>query len=430
MSDDQTKIFAMPYCDSLEKTIVSMMIHFPEVRDELPDVKSDHFYGIAAREIYMSLLNGKNDVQDIAIDLINRGVMDKIGGPSSLHEVYLHCQGTKQGFQSKFSELNSYLVRRMAIEAGNAMIETAISEHSTQEIESAIGAPITAISDQINGAAKDREMPEIVSDTMETIKARLTHRVPSGIQTTIEKFNTTFKGLHAGHTIIISGYPGSGKSMLALQMAIDSAKQGHRTMVFTYEMTDTQLTERAISYLGRIELGKITMPDCDEEVTKANLLSIRRAAEELVKMPMNIRMSAGWHVGKIISAIRKMHRRSPVRVVVVDYVQLIPAHPDFRRESREQQLAHASNMLAAVAKELGITIIIPSQLNKDGAAKHAEAINEAADIHLKIKQTKTETEVKWEGVYIAKDRHCGREGFTLLIALNGQFCRFDEMQQP
>jgi hypothetical protein len=97
-----------------------------------------------------------------------------------------------------------------------------------------------------------------------------------------------------------------------------------------------------------------------------------------------------------------------------------------RRESKEQQLAHASNHLADLSRELGFCLLLPSQLNKEGAAKHAEAINEDADLHLQIIQDRSGPAPTLDhiGIAVAKDRHHGHDGKILPIVLDGPMIRF------
>jgi replicative DNA helicase len=95
--------------------------------------------------------------------------------------------------------------------------------------------------------------------------------------------------------------------------------------------------------------------------------------------------------------------------------------PEKAKESREQQLAHASGVLADLAKELGICLILGSQLNKEGASKHAEAINEDADLHLQIHQDEQKKHI---GILVHKDRHNGHGGCRLPIVMHETLLQF------
>jgi hypothetical protein len=76
--------------------------------------------------------------------------------------------------------------------------------------------------------------------------------------------------------------------------------------------------------------------------------------------------------------------------------------------------------MADLSKELGFTLLLPSQLNKQGAAKHAEAINEDADIHIQIIQDDQKEHV---GIMVEKNRG-GESGQILPLVLDGPMSRF------
>ena len=66
-------------------------------------------------------------------------------------------------------------------------------------------------------------------------------------------------------------------------------------------------------------------------------------------------------------------------------------------------------------------------LNKEGAAKHAESINEDADLHLQIVQNDNKNSADYKqhiGVSVEKDRHHGQDGKMLPIVLDGPMLRF------
>jgi replicative DNA helicase len=151
------------------------------------------------------------------------------------------------------------------------------------------------------------------------------------------------------------------------------------------------------------------------------LRAIKTAARKISEAPFHIEDMNGANVYQIASCIRRAHRKTPLKVVVVDFAQRIRPAPEKIRESREQQLAHASNYLADLSKELGFCLLLPSQLNKEGAAKHAEAINEDADLHLQIRQDANHMHL---GIAVVKDRHSGQDGTLLPIVLDGPMLRF------
>jgi hypothetical protein len=220
---------------------------------------------------------------------------------------------------------------------------------------------------------------------------------------------------------------------------MDAALAGHNTLICSLEMPEQTMMDRLLAYVAGIHGDAITDPlRYSKEILRADrptmafLNSIKSAAQKINASPLAIEDLIGANVYQIAARIRRAHRKQPVVVAVVDFVQRIRPVPDMRRESREQQLAHASNHLCDLSKELGFCLLLPSQLNKEGAAKHAEAINEDADLHLQIVQDRSGPSPTYahQGIAVVKDRHAGHDGTLLQIVLDGPMLRFIPKNKP
>jgi replicative DNA helicase len=97
------------------------------------------------------------------------------------------------------------------------------------------------------------------------------------------------------------------------------------------------------------------------------LAALTRAAEELYQIPLFIDDLPGMSVTQIRSKARRLKAKHPnVALIVVDYIGLIHGDP---RVSREQQVSAASRGLKALAKELDVTVLALSQLNRGVEAR-------------------------------------------------------------
>jgi replicative DNA helicase len=195
--------------------------------------------------------------------------------------------------------------------------------------------------------------------------------------------------------------------------------------------------ERLLAYVARRPGDAVTDPvryarDVFEKdaLPKYDVDAINAAGLRIAATPFAIEDLIGATVYQIASCIRRAHRKLPLKVVVADFIQRIRPAPEMRRESKEQQISHTSNYLADLAKELGFCLLLPSQLNKTGEAKHAETINEDADLHLQIIQDRlphkdgTPATMDHIGIAVMKDRHHGQDGALLPIVLDGPNVRF------
>lgn len=433
-----TNAAAYPYAIGAEKSVLSVLLREPQMIDDLPGLTSEHFHIRANRELFeiireMTLAGQAVELVSIIQILHDRGQLARMGGQAFLAEIQSY-QPFDHHLQAHFAILGEKLARRMTIATAAEMHRLAIEADDLAEILEATSAPISAIHDALTGTRPAPNAKAVIQGCLERFHHLCTGQAdPMGIETSLFEINRRFRGLHPKQTIVISGYPGGGKTTLAGQLAMDAALEGANTRIISLEMPAEAMMQRLLAYVGRLPGDAITDPRryvrevlAKENPTKQMLETVKAAAMKITASPLAIEDMIGANVHQIAACIRRAHRKQPLAVVVVDFVQRIRAVPEMRRESREQQLAHASNHLADLSKELGFCLLLGSQLNKEGAAKHAEAINEDADLHLQIVQDRSGTAPTFahQGIAVVKDRHCGQDGTLLPIVLDGPMLRF------
>lgn len=438
MNSQPDTVVALPHAPGVERAVLSVLLQDPAMIDEIPGITPAHFHIPAHRELFeiiqeMTAAGHPIELVSFVQVLLDRGKLDRIGGPSALTDIYTY-QPSPGYLQNHVGILTTMKARRMAIAAGQEIIRVAYESDQPEDVLEATSAPITAIHDTITGSRPARTTTAILSACLDRFQGLCEGKViPLGIETSLGEINRRFRGLHHGQTIVISGYPGGGKTTLATQLAADAAGGNHNTLVVSLEMPAETMMNRLLAYVARRPGEAISDPVayCRDKFdstgpTKGFLEAIGTAARKIAEMPMAIEDMTGANVHQITACIRRAHRKRRLDVVAVDFVQRIRPVPDMRRESREQQLAHASNRLADLAKELGFCLLLPSQLNKEGAAKHAEAINEDADLHLQIVQDRSGPTPTFDhvGIAVVKDRHAGQDGHLLPIVLDGPMLRF------
>ena len=438
MNQEPEAIRAFPHAVGPEKAVVSVLLYSPEKIDEAPELTEDHFY-LPTTRIAFSLIRelataGKPVELVSFVQLLqDRGDLDRAGGPAAISDLctYMPSDGH---FRHHVAILSEKLARRKTIAVAAEMQRLAYEEEESSEIIAATSAPISEIHDLLTGNRPAQITKAVLLQSLHKWEELCTGQSsPMGMETSLAEINRRFRGLHGKQTIVISGYPSGGKTALAGQLAIDVAVDGHNSLICSLEMPAESLMARVLAYVARRPGVAITDPlRYAREVMVANgptndmLLAVKSAARKIAESPFAIEDLIGANVYQIASCIRRSHRKKPLALVAVDYAQRIRPAPEKIRESREQQLAHASNHLADLAKELGFCLLLPSQLNKEGAAKHAEAINEDADLHLQIVQDRSGQNPTYQhlGIAVVKDRHHGQDGNLLPIVLDGPMVRF------
>lgn len=429
----------LPHAPGVEKDAISVMFQDSAMIDEAATLTDEHFH-IPSHRVIFSLMRelhamGKPiELTSFVQTLLDRGMLDRAGGPSLISDLQTRANLRPDYFAQHIEILSEKLARRLTIAAADEMVRSAYESAEASEIIATTSTPISKIHDILTGNKAAQSTKAVVQSCVERFQRRCTKQeTPMGIATSLAEFNSRFNGLHPKQTIVISGYPGGGKTTLAGQLAIDAATEDRNTLICSLEMPADQLMDRMIAYVARRPGDALTDPlkYCREVLntdgpTNDLLFAIKNAAIKIASAPFAIEDLIGSNVYQIASCIRRAHRKRPLSVVVVDYAQRIRSAPEKVKESREQQLSHASNYLADLAKELGFCLLLPSQLNKDGAAKHAEAINEDADLHLQIVQDRAGATPTFDhvGVMVVKDRHHGQDGHMLPIILDGPMIRF------
>jgi replicative DNA helicase len=438
MNTQPDTIIPFPHSVGAEKSVLSVLLQYPEKFEDAPDLTAEHFHMPGARVLFAEISDmlraGKPiELVSLAQHLLDQGLMDRIGGPATLTDLYTYMP-SPGNFRQHLDELNRKLACRMTIAAAREMERAAYESPDASEIIEVTSAPISAIHDILTANRPAKSTKAVTMNCMERFERRCRgEETPMGIETSLFEINRRFRGLHQKQTVVISAYPGGGKTTLAGQFAMDAAGDGHNTLFVSLEMPAEDLLDRMIAYVARRPGLAVTDPEkYAREVLDANgptkdmLQAIGGAARKIAGLPFHIEDMVGANVYRIAACIRRAHRIAPLKVAVVDFVQRIRPVPEKVRESKEQQISHASNHLADLAKELGFCLLLPSQLNKEGAAKHAEAINEDADLHLQIIQDRSGPAPTFEhkGIAVVKDRHHGQDGVLLPIVLDGPMLRF------
>jgi replicative DNA helicase len=166
-------------------------------------------------------------------------------------------------------------------------------------------------------------------------------------------------GLRGGQLIVIAGRPGAGKTALAMNVAVDIAvRQQKATLIFSLEMTSEDIMLRMISSMALVDSQNIRRGRLNDGEAKR----LMTAANHIAKAPLYVRDDFAT-VNQIRTAVRQMYFQFDIKVVVIDYLQLIPTDRDY--DNRTQQVTYISGVLKAIAKELNIPVIVAAQLNRE-----------------------------------------------------------------
>jgi len=224
-------------------------------------------------------------------------------------------------------------------------------------------------------------------------------------------------------------------STFALDVARTAAiKQNLPTVVFSLEMSRTEITMRLLSAESEIPLqymrkGKLE----DRHWTK-----LAETQGRLQDRPLFIDDSPNMSLMEIRAKCRRLKQRHNLKLVVVDYLQLMSSGK--RVESRQQEVAEFSRALKLLAKELEVPVIALSQLNRGpeqrvdkkpamSDLRESGSIEQDADVVILLhRESMYERESPREGeadVIVAKHRNGPTD--TVVVAFQGHYSRFTNM---
>ena len=236
----------------------------------------------------------------------------------------------------------------------------AYAESELQKIGNVTNDKLTHISEQ---------MPEMVRSIEKNVNNQGMTGIPSGFDS-IDKFTS---GWQKQDLVIIGGASSMGKTSFALNVAVNAANRGYKCVVFSYEMSVNQMLMRMIS--GDAEIDNKHMLKgaiYDDEWGR-----IHKSIGKFDKIPLYIDECRNTSLKYLLNRIRQYVITKKVKLFMVDYLQLVSN--DKKGRSREQEVSEVARALKNIAKELGVTIIALSQLNR-GVGQRAESRPTIADL--------------------------------------------------
>lgn len=322
------------------------------------------FYRSEHKTIYRNL--AKMADAGTAIDIITAsdalhaaGELEPVGGLAYLAEMASNAPG--------LANIRHYAVaikersqRRQLILVGQEISRSAYDagpQNSAELIDIAQTA-IMALGD--DGAGDSLSVNNILRNVVDEIDVLYNSKSDlTGLSTGYLDIDRRTNGLQDTDLIVIAGRPAMGKTTLGMNIVEHAvvAKQ-KSVLVFSLEMSASQLMKRLIASVGRIPLKQIkTGRIADENWDRLSL-----AVSKLKDTGLIIDDRANLSVQQMRAIARKHHKRTPISLVLVDYLQLVRG--DGRNDNRTEEVSSVTRGLKAMAKELGCPVIALSQLNR------------------------------------------------------------------
>lgn len=184
-----------------------------------------------------------------------------------------------------------------------------------------------------------------------------------GIDTGYNSLNKFLNGFKPGELIILAARPGVGKTSLALNIMLNVAnrynKSNESVIMFSFEMSNDALYQKLIACHSRVNLWKLSTG----QISKIDKDKIIYANDEIKKKNIYLSSDMNLTILDIESNIRRMAKTSDIKLVIIDYLQLITS--DQKISNRANEVASISRRLKLLSLELGIPILALAQLSRN-----------------------------------------------------------------
>ncbi len=347
-----------------QSVLGAMMISKDAIADVAEVLRGADFYRPSHETIHDAIIDlyGRGEPADmvtVANELQRRGELQRIGGAPYLHTITSSVPiAANAGYYAGIVREKAIL--RRLVDAGTRIVQFGYAgEGDVDALVDQAQAEVYQVTDKRSSEdyAPLSDIMDGVLDEIEAIGNREAglYGVPTGFADLDELTN----GLHAGQMIIVAARPAVGKSTIALDLCRAASIHNNLTSVFfSLEMTKSEITMRLLSAEAKVPLNHIRNGQLSED----DWTKLARKMGEVSSAPVFIDDSPNMTMMEIRAKARRLKQRHDLRLVVIDYMQLMTSGK--KVESRQLEVSEFSRQIKLLAKELEVPIIALSQLNR------------------------------------------------------------------
>lgn len=320
-------------------------------------IAPDDFYQARLGYVYEAIVNlnaGRNEIDTLTI----MAEIERLGHADVVHasDVYglINAVPSAVHLHSYIDIVQDMSTRRKLIR--DAVKATKLAYDLT--VENPV-AKVAALFDQTVRAATrgSASLRDLMPDYLNDLDAAMNRETPAGLATGYPGIDA-YTRLMPGDLIVLAARPSMGKTALALNIALHTAKRAAANVaIFSLEMNTRDLMHRLLGQQALVDNkliadGRLT----DEEYTR-----VQHASGVLADLSIYIDENPQPHV----SHVRRMARSLAVDgldLIVIDYLQLMATEQDNR--NRVQEISAITRALKLLARELQVPIIAISQLSR------------------------------------------------------------------
>lgn len=346
-----------PTAISAEQSIIGALLQNNDAIDGIGSLKVEHFYRHEHRIIYEEILKQISTSSGCDLITVSLALSSKVENCMSyLNEI---TQNTPHNANiTRYTEM----VRESAIKRGIIALSREMEEIALNSALRAIDV-VDITSSKLEALAQDRAKKEPIRASkdltryIEELEARADGVMNKSISTGYRDLDARLSGgMRGGDLIILAARPKMGKTTAAMNIALNISRL-NAVLFLSLEMPITQLHDRNFACIGNIPLGSLLEP---MKMTKENWKSLTDVTERYEKLNLFVDDQGGLNLMEVRIKAKSQKRRFGLKLLVIDYLQLMAGEGS----NRNSEIEGITRGLKALAKELDITIMLLSQLNR------------------------------------------------------------------
>lgn len=325
------------------------------------------------------------------------------------------------------------ILRAVIATADNAAAQAFAGGTSATEVLDAAAIALDKLQrDQVQH--KPREAAQLAVARMDHYNDLAMGNVEPGRATGFAQLDEALNGgLQPGRVYVLAARPSVGKTSLAMQIGLRRADAGDGVLLLSQEMPNEECTDRALCNLGPVDYGNLQRGKLND----LDWRGMTEATEKLGSMRFWIDDQAALTIRDIRAKAMSL-RREGLRLLVVDYLQLCAGMAPGKGVTRNNELEEICRGLKTLAKQLGIPVLLLSQLSRE-VEKRADpkptladlrdsgAIEQDADVVLFLRRVRQLGNRMVMGLSVAKNRQ-GEIGQDIPLEFRGAHQRWHDSE--
>ena len=377
----------VPWSAEAEQGVLGAILMDSDALGRISDrrIEAAHFFDHRNRAIWSAMVAMASRRLPIDVVTVYQWLQDAGDDGRSGGLAYLNALAQSVPSAANVSRYAAIVLEkalRRAIIAAADEVQTLAREPGEADDLLDQAATIFGAIQRTNGTDAPRTLGKLFAERSVFWEDLAAGRVQPGIPTGLRALDEALGGgIKPGKVIVLAARPSVGKTSLSVQIGLNVSGAGHRVLMISQEMEATDLLDRAVANLGDIGLDRLTGGAIREE----DWAAVADGGDAVVRRQFMVDDRPGATLMDIRAKARKVQQAGGLALVIVDYLQLCRSAG--KADRRHHQIEEISRGMKVLAKELGVCVLLLSQLNRDAAnsepeldqLKESGAIEEDAD---------------------------------------------------